>query len=268
MNLDEKVASALKLIKDVASNYTKPVVYSSFGKDSMVMLDLIAHAGFKLPIIFHREPFMPKKYEFANSVIADCEYAVYDYPPIATSLVKKDDNFEIVSYQQTGTKVIYMPTGIKAPIAGEPFLCGLEDIYNKPKGSFGYPWDMGLIGHKSCDVDPILGALPLNTRLQINRGSSDFAFPLADFTDSDVWNYTIRYNLPINEKRYNRADNWREFSDITYNPDYFPACIACMDSDAPAMVYCPKAKREIANVSANIAYINSHELPNYIANSR
>lgn len=264
MSLDIKIASALKLIKDAAGNYKYPVAYSSFGKDSMVMLDLIERAGYKLPIVFHREPFMPKKYEFSNRVIAEKDYVVYDYPPIATAISKNGSACEIINYQQVGSQVTYLPTGIKPPKDGEPYLCGLNDIYLKPKGSYNFPWDVSFIGHKSSDVDPILGALPINTRLQINRGKSDYVFPLADFTDADVWEYTEKCGLLINEKRYDRANGWREFDDITYNPDYFTACVACMDRDAPAVVYCPKINREVQNISAQINYVRSQELPSYI----
>lgn len=264
--LPDKVRYALSLIKEIVSQHENPIVFSSFGKDSMVLLDLIKKADLKLPVLFFREPHCPKKYLFAHAIILAEGYRVYDYPPFQTYFSKRGETVEILNLHQgpVGGGAIYLPTGIKPPKLGEAFLCGRWDLYEKPTCiGYAFPWDLGLVGHKGSDTDPILGPCPVNTHFQ--PGSPDLLLPLKDFTDEDVWRYTIEQGLPINEHRYNRADNWREFSDLTYNPDYFHACTACLDSDSPAEVFCPKLQRAIPNISGEVRKLSPEaEFPAYL----
>lgn len=255
MTLAEKVQAAILLI---AQFDDKPIVLSSFGKDSIVLLDLIKKSGKRYPILFFKEPFFPKKYEFANDVIHKEDYTVYDYPPLDNAITQRGYSFEIINYHQVSSnpvRTLYLPTGIVSPDLTKPYLCGLEDIFNKPKCSgFDFPWKTLFIGHKSSDVDPILGGVQLKVDSFVD-GEITYVFPLRYFTDEDIWNYTIREDLRINEKRYNRNDNWKEFKDYTYNPDYFPACITCMNRDSGNTVFCPKLGKLIPNVAATLPFI-------------
>src|ERR1035437_3368236 len=254
--MHSKIENAKSLIRKTLGSYSKPIVMSSFGKDSMVVLHILKTMDLNLPVLFHREPFEPQKYTFANSVIVAEGYVVYDYPPSLVKMAKNGDKIELVNFYQTSGKgdSIWLGTGIKEPVEGQPFLCGLEDVYNKPMGYFKFPWDLGFVGHKSCDTDPIYGDIPLKVDVKINEGACDYAYPLRHFTDSDVWEYTEKFNVAYDDRRYNKADGYTEFSDITYNPDYFHCCTRCMDKDSPEMVYCPKLKKQIANISNTISY--------------
>ena len=255
MSLDDKIEAAHDLIGRVLHSYHSPVVMSSFGKDSMVLLDLVDALDKKLPIVFHREPFEPFKYQFANQIIQNNNYAVYDYPPIGTMMVKRGDEAEIVNRYQVGpVAVTWLGTGIKKPQPDHPFHCGYKDFYEKPVGLFKFPWDVALVGHKSTDVDPILGPLPLKVDILASEGACDFAYPLRHFTDADVWEYSERFEVPINLKRYDKANGYREFADITYNNDYYFTCVKCMDRDEPEAVFCPKMNCEISNISKDIRY--------------
>jgi hypothetical protein len=226
----------------------------------MVMLDLIKKAGFKLPIIFFREPFFPKKYEFANKIILDNEYSVYDYPPIATGVRKKNDNFEIINFHQIFSdplKTIYLPTGVVNP-NGSGYLCGLNDIVNKPKVSnYDFIWNTIFIGHKSSDIDPVLGG---TVELKVNKFTDEksgktFIFPLQEFTDEDIWNYTLENKLPINDKRYDINGNFKELKNLDYNPDYFPTCVKCIDRDNASEITCPKTGELIPNISDTLLFV-------------
>jgi hypothetical protein len=251
--MEAKIDHALNLIQDaILTKCNNPIVASSFGKDSMVLLDLVRRAGFKLPILFFREPFFPKKYMFANYVIHLNDYVVYDFPPEFTGLVKRNGTMEVINIHKINGKEIYLPTGIKPPLNGEPFLCALRDLYNKPTGTYNAPWDLLLIGHKSSDIDPVLGPVPLKS--DVVAGNPTYVFPLRAFADEDIWNYHQEFNLPINTKRYDADNNWKEFQDTTYNPDYFPACTACMDPDNEPRVFCPLLGEEIDNVASTLRY--------------
>jgi 3'-phosphoadenosine 5'-phosphosulfate sulfotransferase (PAPS reductase)/FAD synthetase len=253
-DLFEKIEFAKKFIAQVLETYHLPVIMSSFGKDSMVMLDLVDNGD--LPILFHREPFEPLKYAFANKIIAERRYAVYDYAPNSTEIVKNGSAMEIINKYQVGPKsVVWLGTGIKEPDPAKPFLCGYRDLYMKPLGTFNYPWDVAFVGHKSSDHDPILGAIPLTVDIKANEGSCDFAYPLRHFTDAEIWEYIETFNVPYNERRYDKANAYREFPDVTYNNDYYHTCVKCMDRDEAAAVFCPRLGCDISNISGSLRYV-------------
>lgn len=255
MELSEKVEQATSVIRSWASQ-GDTVVLSSFGKDSMVLLDLVKKADLNLPILFMREPFFPEKYEFANEQILKNGYTVYDYRPLGTGLVYNPnpkgphDKFEVANMYQVGTpdQYLYLPTGVSAPEEGKPFLCGLYDLLNKPVGTFKFPWNVVLIGHKSSDSDPFLGELPLKDFVATTPPVVT-VFPILEFTDEDIWAYHEQQGLPVHSTRY--ADG-EELEDKSKNPDYFPACMECVDPSAPHTVYCPRVGAKTPNLSSVI----------------
>lgn len=269
--LDRKVESARDLVRRCIVDRQRPIVMSSFGKDSMVMMSIVDDVvsnGYgsakSLPVLFHREPFSPQKYDFANKVISDRGYVVYDYAPISTSVCKGNGHIEIMnSYQIGANDVLDLPTGIKPPIDGRRYLCGFFDLYCKPLGSFGFPWDLVFVGHKSSDVDPLLGPVPLSVDVATHVGVPNYSFPLRHFTDADVWEYAEQHGLPIHDTRYDPANGYRERDDISMNPDYHLACTACIDPDGPVSVHCPKTKLEILNRSPRIRIMGADRRYSY-----
>lgn len=263
-SLDQKIFQSEEVIARVLSVYKSPVVMSSFGKDSMVMLDILKRVGIKLPILFHREPFFPAKLRFANEIIEREEYTVYDYPPSKTSLIKNHGKTELVSWYSVGTKFAYLPTGLVQPESGRPFLCGYRDLYLKPLcARFIFPWDMAFIGHKSHDHDPIFGDIPLKVDVKANHEAPDYAFPLRHFTDADIWEYHERFGVPVNILRYDPDNGHKERADLTFNNDYYPACIRCIDRDESTSVLCPLLGKEISNISSEVLYTEP-ERPAYL----
>lgn len=261
MDLASKVERAKALISEHVSN---AVVLSSFGKDSMVLLDLIKSTGVKLPIISYREPFFPEKYAFADRVISENQYSVVDYPPLSTQLLKKNGHFEILNFYQITPEGEYvaLPTGVNEPQPGEDFLCGLVDLLLKPCGSFSSPWTTVFVGHKASDVDPLHGPIPLEKDTVTTPGLT-VVFPIRDFTDADIWEYHRLYNVPVHEERYDRSSGFREFASKQANPDYFPACMRCLDPDNPEVVTCPMLGCPVGNQSSKFQFSDG-QLPPYI----
>ncbi len=256
--LRDKIDAAVSLIKETCARHQRPVVYASFGKDSMVMLALIAKAGLKLPVILHRESQAPRKYAFANRVIEKNDYEVHDWPPYEMQVVKHGEILDVVNHHQVGAERFdYLPIQIRPPREGEGFFCALKDFYLKPTGSYIFPWDLAFVGNKSCDVDRILGEVRLTTDFQDNAPNCSFAFPLRYFTNADIWEYTVSENLPIDRKRYNEKDGWKEHADDSTNPDWFTACTLCMSPDSPSEVLCPKTNRMIPNVSGMLRWLEA-----------
>ena len=252
-----KVANAQELLRRAFAEFNRPAVMCSFGKDSLVALHLALQVRPGLPVIFHREPFFPDKYEYANEVIVAWNLTVYDFPPAKTALQQNAvGDLEIVnSYDCGGGKFCDLPTGVIGYGEGEHYLCALRDLVLKPRGRFDYPWDLVVHGHKSADVDPFHGPVPLAADIGLNLGGAATpVFPLRDWSDEDIWAYIEAEGLPIHHERYEKIDGqWRERPDKTLNPDYFPACTACLRKGG-GPVHCPRLDAEIPNVAAQLPW--------------
>jgi len=251
MSLDEKIEKA----KQVITQHLSPamVLYCSFGKDSMVMLHLVRSIGINLPVIYNHIPYFPAKQDFANEVIRAWGLTIHRFPPLKTEVAAEP--FDIINrYSLPDGNTLVMPVGVKAPTVGEPFLCGLMDLYGTLKGAVDYPWDTALVGHKSSDSDPLFGHMPLVANYSQVSEHLRVVFPLKDFTDTDIWEYTERFSVPYNKQRYDSTNDYKEFIDVTYNPDYYPACTKCMQA-GPDIVECPKFG-QVPNVSTALALYN------------
>lgn len=262
MTYADKLDHAHGVIMDGLAAYDSHVVASSFGKDSMVLVDLVRqHAD--LPVVFHREPFQPRKYQFAEGVIRDWNLRVHDFPPTSTACQEGNGEVEIVGYYQVGAAYNMLPTGIRAPKDGEDFVCGLRDIYQRPTGAFNWPWEALFHGHKASDHDPVWGDIPINADIHQNVGSASYVFPLRHWTDEDIWRYTEENGLPVHGTRYEKVDGrWREREDKALNQDYVTACTACMSRTAPASVPCPKlGGKMVSNVSGQLRWADKVILP-------
>lgn len=242
MSLDDKVQAAITLIK----REWKPgisIVMSSFGKDSMVMLDLFKRARIKPPVLFFQDPHFPRKNAFAHCVIAVDDYVTYSYMPFEVQPCKRRGEFEIVNFYNFGDGYLAVPLGITRPVPGQPFLCGLNDLIRRPLGTAVVPWRTLFVGHKTSDVDPVHGPVPIQDDTVTAKGVTA-VFPLRLFTDADVWAYHALRDLPYHEARY-KPNGQGEWEDKTFNPDRIPTCCACFDPDgaedsAAAPVFCPK----------------------------
>lgn len=217
----------------------------------MVMLDLVLRARHNLPVIYwKREHHFPQKNRFANEMIEQYDLEVYDYPPEYVRLVRKGSLIEAINYFSIGKHTIEVPSGILSPEPGKKFLCALYDMYLKPTGKYDFPWDAMFIGHKDSDVDPLRGAVPLLVdEYKHNADCPIFTFPIRHFTDEDIWEYTKRFGVPQDTQRYTG-----DGENPAYNNDYYPACTACINPENPEIVYCPKAKTNIPNVSSRIVW--------------
>jgi hypothetical protein len=262
--MQDKIDQALSTIDKVLSEYKNPAVLCSFGKDSVALLHLLRGQGLRFPVIFYREPFFPAKYRYANQLIDAWNLNVYDYAPCKSVLQERSGEIEIVNhYELQNGQTIALPTGVRevfqageVNLPSESFLCGYKDLLSRPKGTMQFRWDVLFHGHKSSDVDPILGAVPLKVDLAHNARCAAAAYPLRTWTDADVWQYLEEQGVPIHRERYEKVDGtWREREDKTLNPDYFPACTRCMRRDGSESVYCPKMGMEVSNIAENLPWV-------------
>ncbi len=254
-----KLAEAYEIIGKAEKNFRNPAIMWSGGKDSMVLLALIrSHFRGRIPcpVIFHREPFFPKKFAFHRSVEEQWGFCAIDYSPLSTSLQKNNGVLEIVRQYQVGPRktcrvpVSHYEDGMKP---GE-FLCGLDDLMKRPAGTFNYPWDLAFVGHKSCDSDAFMGGgIPLHADFKLNVGAANLAFPLRNWTHEDVWHYIEEHDVPYDSRRYD-IEARTERKNRALNSDWYQCCVRCMDKDGPKSVDCPKLGMRVDNISDQLPY--------------
>ncbi len=253
-----KIEDSLRFISDILDVYKNPVVLSSFGKDSMVLLHLVRLITKDIPVIYYRELAMPKKQKFANSVIHDWDLVIHDYPPNSLGFNCRGDHVmaHTLRYQDIGGgKTIAVGTGLYPPVKEKEFLCTLNDLYLRPTGSINFQWDICFHGHKSTDKDNLLGVIPLQKDILKTQGAASICYPLRYWTDADIWDYSEENKLPINKDRYQKyMGKWHEMEDKEMNPDCFYACWKCMDKSQAESVLCPKTGEQTHNVGKSIYY--------------
>jgi hypothetical protein len=255
MNLEQKIEETSEFLRFELGRYKNPCAMISFGKDSMVLLWLLRRIGIIPPIVFYTDPWFPKKYRFARDLIADLGLTIFDYPPLTVSMLYGRGIPAFVNeYQTSSVTTVAVPKNIveyKEGVDSAEYLCGVN-FFTRPLGAFNFPWDAAFVAHKDCDEDQIYGPVPLQTRVLYRDAGPDYLYPLKEWGHDDVWDYIERFSVPMQLDRYNVALR-REHPHKTFNSDYWPACIRCVDKRlAGSQVFCPKMQRKIENVSAQV----------------
>lgn len=264
-----KESDAIELIQSVLVESERPAAMLSFGKDSMVMAHLIRLAGshsmfpkthgFPVDVIYHRDPWFPHKHAFADEIIRSWGMEVHDFPPMQTGVKTKPDMIELVARYNFGSGYMDVPKNTLPPEAypRRDYLCGLNDWILRPKTFLlDYVWDTVFIGHRSADVDPFEGHVPLNCD-ETELGGVRMVFPLRDWSDDEVWDYIKQNDIPTQQTRYGDAD------DVWHVNDYTHACTACIDPrELRDTVFCPKLKRDVKNRGGEVMQL--HAAPHYV----
>ena len=237
---EEKYNHSKQVIKAVLANSKKPVALCSFGKDSIVMLDLIMKVKPGIDVIFFREPYFQQKFVYAQKIMADWNLTVYDYPPSSFNYILLDDYFEIFNYYYiNGLEWLILYTGCCKYDKDKPFLCALDLLKRPTITAYTFNWDCVFFGQK--EIDPVhITDRKITVKEIYNMGKGLAALPLKDWTDNDIWLYIKEKNLPYDRDRY-------ESKNDNINPDKYPTCYECLDYKNGKTVNCPKQQKEIAN---------------------
>jgi len=256
-NMQEKIQKSKDLISLMLGKFKRPCLLWSGGKDSMVLLHLTKfELGLELPLVCWREPWMPWKQKFVNQVIQDWNLEVWDWAPSAVQLCQGNGRIDVLNHYQISPAgnqpdFLILARGTEPPVEGEQYLCGVETFLSRPVGTFNFPWDCLLHGHKSSDEDPTSGGIPLKTDVVQNPLSAAAIFPLRDWTDEDIFAYARQKEVPLDPSRYSDG---KILKDKHFNPDYYPACFNCVEKGGPEFVSCPKYRCEMNNVSSMVSW--------------
>src|SRR5215469_287012 len=97
MKLQDKIEETLRTTCEELKKYELPVLFCSFGKDSLTLLHLLLSRKIRIPIIYYTDPWFPRKNAFANRVIENFELEVHNYPPAKVSLLHSPQMVALVS---------------------------------------------------------------------------------------------------------------------------------------------------------------------------
>lgn len=238
----DKVKQSERLIKIALTENSFPVILCSFGKDSIVLLDLIRKVKKDIEVIFFREPYLQKKFLHAQKVIADWDLTVYDYPPSFVNYIQFDNYFEIINFYYVDEKIYIVLYGGACKYSPEkPFLCAVYDFICRPKiDRFTFKWDCIFLAQK--ETDPVYIAERVKVKTFSYLGKRMLVLPLKDWTDKDIWNYIKKNNVPYDKQRY-------EENNQEVNPDKFPTCFDCLDYRASEEIICPKKNIKIKSIA-------------------
>lgn len=268
--MDQKKLDFSKyLLYKIAEEYKNPIIYSGMGKDSICVIHLCRSLGLKWDIMFHRDPYFPIKYRYANSIIEKWNLVCRDYPARMCSVFNLNNTFEVVRHFQVGTLDMVLCAMLYEPeefIEGE-YLCALKQVYEQPKGTAQFFWDIGIQGHKAAECKPHSGMQPnlLQWPLKHMVNNPDWAQPLWQWTEEDIYCYIKENDIPINTNVYEEKDGRLvPVEDSTYNPDRRPACYHCMDKRNDAVVMCPRMGVPVNNISGTLVQVDMpNDFPRY-----
>jgi 3'-phosphoadenosine 5'-phosphosulfate sulfotransferase (PAPS reductase)/FAD synthetase len=249
--------------------FRNPVVLWSGGKDSTAMLHLlIFKLGVRLPCVQWREPRFRHRYAHSDLLAREWDLTLFDYAPGRIAIQDGFDietgqpRFDFLKYYQWGHhSALVLSLGTEHPKEGEPYLCGLTDVLQRPTGSFNWPWDAAFHGQKSADVDLIKGGVPLAQDVRRVDDSPTQLFLMRHWTDDDIFDYLEAEGVPMDPTRYDRASGkWGHKQDKSHNADYYPICWNCVNRHLSAPVWCPKLRSEVNSI-AHLAPYEDNSIP-------
>jgi 3'-phosphoadenosine 5'-phosphosulfate sulfotransferase (PAPS reductase)/FAD synthetase len=249
--------------------FRNPVVLWSGGKDSTAMLHLlIFKLGVRLPCVQWREPRFRHRYAHSDLLAREWDLTLFDYAPGRIAIQDGFDietgqpRFDFLKYYQWGHhSALVLSLGTEHPKEGEPYLCGLTDVLQRPTGSFNWPWDAAFHGQKSADVDLIKGGVPLAQDVRRVDDSPTQLFLMRHWTDDDIFDYLEAEGIPMDPTRYDRASGkWGHKQDKSHNADYYPICWNCVNRHLTAPVWCPKLRSEVNSI-AHLAPYEDNSIP-------
>ena len=178
--MTKEEATLIFLMEQIGA-YKAPVLFWSGGKDSTALLHLMWSHGIRMPVVYYRDPWFPRKNRFINSVIDAYLLECHEYPPLRVSLKHSPQMVGLVSEYSTG------PSSVAAVLKNtieyhdeadeKEFLCGVIFLM-RPCATFAFPWDVAFVGHRNDDKDPIFGPIPLHSSVVLSRRRARLRVPI------------------------------------------------------------------------------------------
>jgi hypothetical protein len=217
-----KLTIAKRIIQHALEGARAPIVCWSGGKDSQLLLRLVAEFKPDIQILYFRSPD-PKRRRWAEQFIADSDLTAYSWLPADRYFLPGGHLVEEYSF---GNMRLPLVTDI-----AEGDRCVLE-IPQQFVEHVAYPFDVTFVGVKDSDEHPLLGQGYWQP-----DGDGCFA-PLRHMTDEEVWQAIRDLEIPVEEAVYDGSES--------QDPSF---CTRCLSDDPE--VFCPAAGKVIPRFDWN-----------------
>lgn len=197
--LDQLEAEGIHIMREVAAQFERPVMMYSVGKDSSVLLHLARKAFFPAPIPF---PLLhidtgykfPEMYEFRDALVKQIGAKLIVHRNEA-AIASGANPFELGTQRCCG--FLKTQALLDALAAGE-YDCAIggarrdEERSRAKERIFSFRDKFGQWDPRN--QRPELWNV-FNGR--VNKPESIRAFPLSNWTESDIWSYILREQIPV-----------------------------------------------------------------------
>jgi hypothetical protein len=239
---DERKARAEQSLTELLASSERPVVLSSFGKDSLCLLALIESLRVRVEVAYFELGAVKKAHRFAQRHISGMDFATTLLRPHKTLIVAGAAGAD-VAYE------FFLVSGDAFQIVGATFdpspsarlTCGLTVGLVKEGRHDPYGWDAIISGRRSSDVDPTVGSLKFDSEVAVLENGTRIAMPLLDWADEDVAYFLSRHPSwsPDSKRYFSENGRYRSWQDETVNPDWAPICVRCHSAHSGDVIICP-----------------------------
>lgn len=261
-DLAHRTETARTRIERTLRRSKRPAIMCSFGKDSLVLCDLLADY-IDVPDTLYLENI---------DEIVDAEYNAMIVERYGLRMHLLPRGRGVLFFVRDTAQFFCFPflssqTMLPVPMSLTPwtgkgdYLCVDEELRATHGTVVSYNFDALFFGHKRCDLldgggsclpwFPLLSdaskrayharMTPQSPYWKINEMAA--CSPLYDWSQADVWAYIEAHGLPISEKVYDPIARTRRLHTNQ-------ACFRCHDPSLPAKVHCPKLGQPITNLGA------------------
>lgn len=245
-----RMEGALALLRACNHPRLKPVIFSSFGKDSLCLLSLMREAGLDLDVAYFELGAIPAAHRFARGLISLGALRVTVLKAHSTLLVVGEHGFD-------AAYCFRLSSGDSVEIVGATFddsasselRCGLRTGVKKASAHPPYDWNLIVTGRRRADWDPTLGSLATEHSAVTLAHGTEILMPILDWSDEDVAFYLIeRGDYRPDPERYEISNGTlRNRTGTEANPDHVPICIRCLAAQSGQVPHCPLALPEVAD---------------------
>lgn len=179
---------ARQKVQKALTRSISPVVLSSFGKDSMLLLALVREVRPDTPVVWFRTG---QDERFAKKVIREWDLTAFSWAPADVYVVEKGDNRTLVHEYGIGAcrfPVLIDLDGSNGPCAVDRFPVRVPSLY--------LPFDTLLVGYKDSDQHWLKG----NSKLFADNtffDRTEVVAPLRHMTDEAVRSAIVDHHIPF-----------------------------------------------------------------------